>query len=268
MSDPKETELQHLIFGSILVMLLLAIAIIAFFVLYQKRLLKEQRRLQKVKDDYQIQLLGFSISIQEKERVRIGQDMHDEIGSSLSAIKMLVNQLPENDMESRRLIAGIKDGLSNTINDVRKIANNLFPSVLAKFGLADALRYHVNVLSASNTLKIDMAIDTKFDLSFEYELSIYRIIQELINNVINHANAKNLFITLNQTAEGILATVKDDGCGFDATITNDLIRTGIGIKSIKTRVAAMQAALKITSKENSGTLIEITIPLNDGKDHK
>lgn len=268
MSDPKETELQHLIFGSILVMLLLAVAIITFFIVYQKRLLKEQRRLQKVKDDYQRQLLGFSISIQEKERVRIGQDMHDEIGSALSAIKMLVNQLPNNDIESHQLISGIKNGLSNTISDVRTIANNLFPSVLAKFGLADALHHQVKVLSASNTLKIDMMIDAKFELNYEYELAIYRIMQELINNVINHANAKNLLIILNQTTECILATIKDDGCGFDAEIIEDLIQTGIGIKSIQTRVAAMQATLKITSKKNAGTLIEIHIPLNDGKDQK
>lgn len=268
MLNPKETEIQHLIFGSILVMLLLAVAIISFFVIYHRRLLKEQGRLQKVKDKHQRQLLGFSISIQEKERARIGRDMHDEIGSSLSAIKMLVNRLPNTDIENHQLISSIKNGLSNTISDVRMIANNLFPSVLAKFGLADALHHQIKVLSASNILAIDLVLDTKFELNFEYELAIYRIMQELINNVINHANAKNLSIMLNQTPERILATVKDDGCGFDAAIMEDPIQMGIGIKSIKTRVAAMQATLKITSGKDAGTLIEIHIPLNDEKDQR
>nr|WP_283770006.1 sensor histidine kinase [Mucilaginibacter sp. Bleaf8] len=249
-------------------MLLLAIAIVTFFVIYQKRLLKEQRRLQKAKDDYQRQLLNLSITVQEKERIRIGQDMHDEIGSSLSAIKMLVNQLPENDPESDQLISGIKDGLSNTISDVRTIANNLFPSVLTKFGLADALQYQVNLLSAGNILAIDMICDAKFKLNFDYELAIYRILQELINNVIKHANAKSLFIRLNQTDESIFVTVKDDGCGFDTTRIADLKQAGIGIKSVQTRIAAMQAVLKIASEKNKGTVIEINIPLHGGEGRK
>jgi signal transduction histidine kinase len=258
--NPKEPELTVLIFGSVLVTLLLAISIVIFFVIYQKRLLNEQQRRQKLQDEYQRQLLTSSIDVQEKERIRIGQDLHDEIGSSLSAIKMLANQLPENDEESRQLVWEIKNGLSNTIGDVRNIANNLFPSVLSKFGLADALQYLVSVLSAGNTVAIDLVTDKAFALSFECELAIYRIIQELTNNALKHANAKNLAISLSQSENRLFLTVKDDGRGFDASTAMDLTQAGIGIKSIQARIAILQAGMKITSEKNRGTLIEINIP--------
>jgi len=242
-------------------MLLLAISIVIFFVIYQKRLLSEQLRLQKLQDDYQRQLLTSSVDVQEKERIRIGQDLHDEIGSSLSAIKMLTNQLLIDDEESSQLISGIRDGLSNTINDVRNIANNLFPSVLSKFGLVDALQHLATILSAGSSVAIDLITEKTFALSFEYELAIYRILQELINNALKHANAKNLEIKLSQLGNNILLIVKDDGCGFDATTVSDLKYAGIGIKSIQTRVAILQAGMQIVSEKDKGTLIEITIPL-------
>ena len=252
---------MELIFGSVLVMLFLAISIVIFFVIYQKRLLKQQLHLQKLQDDYQRQLLSSSVDAQEKERVRIGQDLHDEIGSSLSAIKMLANQLSVSDEESGQLILGIKDGLSHTINDVRNIANNLFPSVLSKFGLTDALKYLVDVLSVGSAVVISFAGDNIPALNFEYELAIYRILQELINNALKHANATNLIIRLNQSGNKILLLVKDDGSGFDTVVATDLKQAGIGIKSIQTRLEVLQAQMKITSEKNKGTLVEISIPL-------
>lgn len=193
MHEPKEIALRELIFGGILMMLILAISIIIFFVVYQKRLLAQQLRLQQVQNDYQRELLTSSINAQEKERVRIG---HDEIGSSLSAIKMIVNQIQWHDEDSNKIVNGVKGILSNTINDVRNISINLYPSVLAKFGLADALQNLTTFLQDASTLKIDLITDEAFEIPYEKELAIYRIVQELANNTLKHAQAKKLIIEL------------------------------------------------------------------------
>jgi signal transduction histidine kinase len=261
MLDPREASLKELIFGSAFVVLLLAISIIFFFIVYQKRLLAERLRLQAVESDYQRQLLTSSVDVQEKERIRIGQDLHDEIGSSLSAIKMLVGQITMHNNESEELISTITQGIGNTINDVRNIANNLYPSVLAKFGLADALQYLINMLSAGNNLAIELDTDNSFELSFEYELAVYRIIQELANNALKHAKANHLIISVKSAENNLLLIVKDDGCGFDADKIRDLKQTGIGLKSIQTRISILQADLHITSKKDKGTAVEIKIPL-------
>jgi len=261
MPEPQEADLKELIFGSVFVMLLLAISIIIFFVIYQRRLLAEQLRLQDLEGDYQKQLLASSIDVQEKERIRIGQDLHDEIGSSLSAIKMLANQIPQRDEESNYLVSGITQGLSNTIQDVRNISNNLFPSVLSKFGLADALQYLVTILSTGSAVTIDLHTDHAFTLSFENELAIYRIIQELVNNSLKHANAKKLAISLNQLENRLLLLVKDDGCGLDTDSIENLKQAGIGMKSIQTRIAILNAEMKIISEKDKGTTTEISIPV-------
>lgn len=263
MFDSKETELYQLISGSVLLMLLMAIAIVIFFIVYQKRLLNEQSRLQKIQNDYQRQLLNASIAVQEKERIRIGQDMHDEIGSSLSAISMLVSQLPQGQSAETQLVLRIKEGLRDIINDVRNISNNLFPAVLSRFGLADALQHLVDLLSLNNDLAIELDIDSKFKLSFDNELAIYRILQELINNVIKHADAKNLFIRLNQSNGNVHIIVRDDGCGFNITETSEMKHDGIGIKGIQARVAVMQADFQMVSGKNEGTIVEINIPIDE-----
>jgi signal transduction histidine kinase len=264
--NPREAELHQLISGSVFLMLFMAIAIVIFFVVYQKRLLNEQRRLQKIQNDYQRQLLNASIAVQEKERIRIGQDLHDEIGSSLSAISMLISQLPQGQAAEVQLVLRIREGLSDIIKDVRNISNNLFPAVLSRFGLADALQHLADLLSCSHALAIELNIDSEFKLSFDNELAIYRILQELINNVIKHADARNLFIRLNQSNGNVLIIVRDDGCGFNIANISEMKHDGIGLKGIQARVAAMQADFKMVSGINEGTIIEINIPIDAKQD--
>jgi signal transduction histidine kinase len=262
MPDPKEIELKELIFGGVFIMLLLATAIVVFFVVYQKRLLAQQLRLQQIQNDYQLQLLTSSIDAQEKERVRIGHDLHDEIGSSLSAIKMMVNQIQWHDDESSHIVLGMKHVLTNTIQDVRNISMNLYPSVLAKFGLVDALQNLATVLSNASNLSVDLATDESFDLPYEKQLAIYRIVQELSNNALKHAQATELNIELKQTNGQLLLVVKDNGCGYDPSAFKAIKQSGIGLKSIEARTAILQANMQIISSKNLGTQIEINIPLN------
>lgn len=261
MLDPGETNLKELIFGGVFVVLLLAISIVVFFVVYQKRLLTERLRLQALESDYQRQLLSSSVEVQEKERMRIGQDLHDEIGSSLSAIKMLIGQIEATNDEGEALISTINQGLGNTINDVRNIANNLYPSVLAKFRLPDALRYLANLLSMGSSVVIELITDHSFNLSSEYELAVYRIVQELANNALKHANANHLLIRVTSADNYLFLLVKDDGGGFDANKVRDLKQSGIGLKSVQTRISILQADLHIMSESDQGTTVEIKIPL-------
>jgi signal transduction histidine kinase len=257
---PTEFHLKILLLGGVGVLFILALFTILFFFVYQKRLYTAQIHLKELENDYQRQLLSSSIAAQEKERSRIGQDLHDQIGSTLSAIKMLAGQIKTHDEENKNLVSNITHELTNTITDVRHTANNLFPSILSKFGFINALQHLGTLLSAGSDVAVNLFTDETYDLSFDYELAIYRIIQELANNALRHANPSTLDISLHRIDNELRLTVVDNGCGFDANRATVLEQSGIGLKSIRARVAIMQAQLKITSDPGRGTKVEIIIP--------
>ncbi|RZK30166.1 MAG: hypothetical protein EOO61_19630, partial [Hymenobacter sp.] len=154
MDRPEELDLKLMIFGGILLILLLSASVIFFLLAYQKRLLAQQVRLQEVQTDYQRQLLASSIHAEEQERARIGHDLHDGIGSSLSTIKLLINQIQWHDEESHRIVGTVKEIISDTIQDVRSISHNLHPSVLSKFGLSEAIQNLVITVSEASGMEI------------------------------------------------------------------------------------------------------------------
>jgi signal transduction histidine kinase len=258
MDTPKELEMKYMLFSGIMVILLLAISVIIFFIVYQKRLLAQQIRLQSVQHEYQRDLLTSSIAAQEKERVRIGHDLHDEIGSSLSTAKLLVNQLHHTDPEKEQIVNSVNEILSHTIQNLKNISLNLYPSVLTKFGLVEGLQYLVSVLSQASPLTFTLDADEITGLELPQELALYRIVQELVNNAIKHSGASDMKITLKQTAHYIQLGVRDNGCGFDVQEPG---KAGIGLKSIEARKEMLKADMQIQSVPGEGTYIIIRLPL-------
>lgn len=258
MDSPKELEMKYMLFGGIMVILFLAISVIIFFIVYQKRLLAQQIRLQSVQHEYQRELLSSSIAAQEKERVRIGHDLHDEIGSSLSTAKLLVNQLQHTDPEKEHLVNSVKEILSHTIQNLKNISLNLYPSVLTKFGLVEGLQYLVSVLSQASPLTFTFEADEIIGLELQQELALYRIVQELVNNAIKHSGASEVQIELRQTERFIQLSVRDNGCGFN---TQDAGKGGIGLKSIEARKEMLKAEMQIASIPGEGTCIIVRLPV-------
>ncbi|WP_177318696.1 sensor histidine kinase [Chitinophaga sancti] len=250
--------MKYMLFCGILVILFLAISVIIFFIVYQKRLLAQQIRLQSVQHEYQRELLTSSIAAQEKERVRIGHDLHDEIGSSLSTAKLLVNQLNHTDPEKEQLVNSVKEILSHTIQNLKNISLNLYPSVLTKFGLVEGLQYLVSVLSQASPLTFTFDADEISGLELQQELALYRIVQELVNNAIKHSGASDVHLELRQTARFIQLSVRDNGCGFDP---REAGKGGIGLKSIEARKEMLKAEMQIQSVPGEGTCIIVRLPV-------
>lgn len=249
--------MKYMLFGGMMVILFLAISVIIFFIVYQKRLLAQQIRLQSVQHEYQRELLSSSITAQEKERVRIGHDLHDEIGSSLSTAKLLVNQLHHTDPDKEEIVSSVREILSHTIQNLKNISLNLYPSVLTKFGLVEALQYLVSVLSQASPLNFTLEADEITGLELQQELALYRIVQELTNNAIKHSGANEVRILLTQTEREMLLCVSDDGCGFDVQESG---KGGIGLKSIEARKEMLKAEMEIKSVPGEGTKIIIRLP--------
>lgn len=201
------------------------------------------------------------LEAEQKERIRIARDLHDSIGQMLSVVKMNVSSIhyqagPEDKLNTESTL-GIVD---KTIQEVRNISHNLIPEEL-NFGIVNALgEMCVKVNDAGETrviLEVDDEI-SKFEFNKQFELSLYRIVQEIIGNMLKHAEASTISITMKARANTILLSVHDDGVGFDTSLIRE--SKGLGWKNIIARVNLLNGKMNIQSERIRGTQIEIIIP--------
>jgi signal transduction histidine kinase len=263
----SEQEIIGLLFGGIVVMLLLASALVAFFLIYQKKLIAQRLALQTIQSAYQKELLVATIQAEDRERQRIGSDLHDEIGSSLSAAKMLMGQLAESvsiTTKEQEVVTLIKGILDDSVQNVRNISQSLHPAVLVRFGLSRALENLGYVCADAFANGMDVRVEFDAPLSQSQELALYRIVQEVVNNAMKHARASRVTVHLQQQPSGLTLTVTDDGCGFDYAQAQKSNKLGLGLKSLAARASLLDASLHLDSAPGKGTGVRIEMPLAVG----
>ena len=253
-----------LLYGGVVVMLLLALALVAFFLIYQRKLVSQQLALQTIQGAYQKEVFAAAIQAEERERERIGNDLHDEIGSSLSAAKMLMAQLEDSTSttpKEKEVVLLIKGIIGNSLQDIRNISQNLHPAVLARFGLSKALHNLGHVCTDAFADGVEVHVELAAALPYPHELALYRIVQELINNALKHAQASRVTVQLLQAPPGLVLTVTDDGCGFDYAHVRANNPGGLGLKSLAARVSLLDASLRLESVPSQGTRVRVEVPL-------
>jgi signal transduction histidine kinase len=253
MAAPPEVAFGQLLFVGIGFMLLAGGSLLVFLVTYQKRLLMQQLQLRVVEAEHQQQLLAAIIEAQEGERARIGQELHDGIGGTVASAKMLVSRLrrsPDGQLPADQA-ALLEELMSTAAQDVRSISHSLYPAVLARYGLAEAIQHLVDVYNETGPLPVELTLHYEQPLALPQELALYRICQELMHNALKHAKeARCLRVSLEQTPQQLTLTVADDGCGFvpDATLSR-----GAGLRSIEVRAQMLHATLQRTTAPSQGT---------------
>ena len=257
---PSQIDVYILLFGGTLLMFLLAGMLLFFVSSYQKRLLRNKADVEKMKVRHQLDLFQSSIDAMEDERRRVSRDLHDEIGAALSVLRLQVGQMnidqgfnPEN---TQNLIVGSKQLIDNTIENVRRISNDMLPSGLEEFGLKYAIEMLCDKVESVSKLMINLNINSLERLDNRFELSLYRILQELLNNTLKHANATEVnidFITENQL---LTIIYQDNGQGFDP---DKLSKKGLGLKNIESRVSMIRGKLEYKNDLEKGMGIVLTV---------
>ncbi|MBF9221179.1 sensor histidine kinase [Hymenobacter ruricola] len=268
MASPEEVAFGSLLFWGIGMMLLAAGCLLLFLFTYQKRLLQQQLRLRTAETEHQQALLAAIIEAQEGERERIGQDLHDGIGSTLATAKLLVNRLSSQPTpaNSPELLALVEELMATAVQDARSISHSLYPAVLARFGLADALQHLVDIGNETGALPIALELHYPRPLPLRQELALYRICQELVHNALKHAKgATRLSVKLQQQGQRLTLSVEDDGCGLRAPAAGGLQPAGVaglGLRNIDVRVQMLGARLHQPALATPGThfLIELQTP--------
>lgn len=254
-----QTLNQLYLTSGILLLLLLALGI--FYALLRQRQktknLEQQKRIDDLMRQKEMERVNAMLSGQENERKRIAEALHDQIGSLLSTVKHYLSSIDRKN--KHELITKAELQLDNAIEEMRRISQNLVSGVLVKFGLIAAVKELANTIRDSGTLNIKV-ISTGFDerLNSDMEIYVYRILQELISNALKHAKAQSIVIRLKQEKENILLIIKDDGIGFSPQSIDKNKTTGLN--NIIQRVELKKGRIKIDSESQKGTTIGIEMP--------
>lgn len=243
------------------ILLLLTGGIVTFVIRDQRRRMRQQLELQRMREDAQQQALEAALLAQEDERQRIAADLHDGVGTTLAIAKMHLHSLgdPTRTQEAADL-------LDQVITEVRRISRNLLPAALQKFGLPFALDSLARTVPSDAHTKVSIEQGgTPRRLDPGLELIVYRIAQELLGNGLKHAQAANLRIAVNFEQQQLTLHYNDDGIGFNP-ITNEIMpapgtRTGLGLTNLRSRVAVLRGTLHHESAPGEGTSVWITLPI-------
>lgn len=254
-----ELPLTLILFG-ILGMLLLAIAIIIFFLVYQKRLFSQEETLRTIESTYQKKLLQYAFEAQEAERKRIAADLHDDIGSILSATKLYLYQLNPTlaTANYQTLQKETTELIDQAINQIRGISHNLFPPNLEHLGFLQTVQYFCQRIQKTNKISLQFNSDEVLGLTKQQELSIYRILQELVTNTLKHAQATEITLTFKRPPTGFKMLYKDNGIGFQVA-SNKTMNQGIGTKNIESRANSMDASFHFDSTLGEGMSFELIL---------
>jgi signal transduction histidine kinase len=241
---------------------LLGIGLYAFLTYKNLQINKKlaQNEIQNLKQQHQLSATESIIKSQEEERHRMARDLHDGLGGILSGIKYSLNTMTGNVILPESSVTVFNNALGQldtAINEMRRVAHNMMPESLLKFGLNDALKDFCHNINQTGSMKVHYTTNLTERLEQTTEVTLYRIVQELINNAIKYANATDLYIQLSKNDDKLLLSVEDNGIGFDMSKLEQ--NAGIGLKNIENRVAYLNGKLEIQSQPDKGTLTIIEI---------
>lgn len=253
-------------------MLVLVIGLVIFIIFHQRRVLRYQLQLQRMEQAQQKLLLKASIRLQEEERQRIAADLHDDAGPLLATVRLylsenLVNQDRATQLQS---IYQTRQILDDTIQLVRNISHSLMPPTLKNFGLESALADMFQKISGSGSINASCRFhDYKDRLKQDKELSIYRIVQELISNTLKHSNSSFIHLTQNMHGADFVLRLHHDGRGLVQADFEKLTKSniGLGLKNITSRLKVVQGKI-FFERDLSQTYYKVTIeiPREDSPD--
>jgi signal transduction histidine kinase len=240
---------------------ILIISLLAYRTYTQKQKLQQQRIIE-LETQQQLTATEAVLKGEEQERTRLAKDLHDGLGGMLSGIKFSFNTMkgnlimtPENNQAFERSM----DMLDSSIKEMRRVAHNMMPEALVKFGLDTALRDFCNDINKSGALEVSyqsLGLENA-EIAQTTAITIYRIVQELINNTMKHAGAKTAIVQVTKSNERLSVTVEDDGQGFDTGILQKA--KGMGWSNIQNRIEFLKGRLDVRSENGKGTSVHFEL---------
>jgi len=262
----EEENILIVIVSATIILLLLATFIVLFLFVYQKRMYKHKRHVQKMQEDFKQELVNSKVELQEQVLNSVSEEIHDNLGQMLSVVKLnlvKLGKMASKEEDKTKVIGELKTQVSGVINDMRSISKTLSKDFISDFGLVESLK--VELARIKRTGEMDAVLicegkDTLY-LDGQSQIVLFRIAQELINNAIKHAEAKQIKATVTFFDDSLKMTIEDDGKGFDleAIEIKNSQNSGNGLRNMKNRVKIIGGVLNLNSIIGKGTNATIEI---------
>lgn len=255
------------IYSILTIALFLAAAFLYIAFKQRSKTLKQKQQLHsleldKIKQEHRISKLSAMVEGQEQERTRLARDLHDGLGGLLSGVKIELSalQTPGQSSPQQTIVHKTLRNLDNAVDELRRIARSMMPEVLLTYGLGEATQEYCNGLKKSGIPVTCQVYNYRNDMSHSRQVTLYRIMQELINNAVKHAGASQILVQLQQRDNRIFLTVEDDGIGFDQSAIKAL--KGAGLANIQSRTEMLQGSMEISSAPGTGASFTIECSIN------
>jgi two-component system, NarL family, sensor kinase len=251
-----------ILLGTVIVMSLV-IAIIVFIVLYQQKIYRFNKRVLQLEEEKKQILLHASIRFQEEERQRIAADLHDDAGPLLATVRLYLNENMINQDHATQLqsIYNAKQIIDDTIRLIRNISHSLMPPTLKNFGLESAVNDLFQKITGSGSIYASARFhDYKRRLTVEQESLVFRVLQELVNNILKHSNAGFIHLTQNANQDFMFFRLNHDGQGLTQPEFERLNHSalGLGLKNIASRTEILKGRIYF-ELDSSGTYYKVTL---------
>lgn len=264
----RQQQLTNAILGGIVLVIVLVALLYRHNYRQKKKLLEtdallKQQRIAELEKEQQLLAAEAVLRGQVEERSRLAKDLHDGLGSILSGVKYSFSNMKENMIITPEAAEAFERGmgmLDKSIHELRRVAHNMMPEALMKFGLDTALRDFCQSIDQSGAVKLTYSSYNINETSIPgtRAAAIYRIVQELVNNILKHAAATTALVQLIRKDDALSIAVEDNGRGFDVAVLQE--NQGIGYLNLRHRVAWLNGTIDIQTEPGKGTSVNIEIP--------
>lgn len=240
--------------------------IVTILFLYQRKQYRQQQELARVKEEYEQEVLKSQLEIQETTLKSIAQELHDNIGQVLSVVKLSLAVLPlEKEHPASAPLQHIRETLNKAVYDLADLTKSLHTDRIAQIGLAESIRFDLDTLRKTGLTKVNLELQgDEYRLGEQKEIFIFRIFQELVNNILKHAKATQIAISLDYSSEDVfILSVRDNGMGFNMEEKRNSLSpmSGVGLKSMLNRAKLIGAKMEFTSEPGNGTFVQMKLPM-------
>ncbi len=263
----QQLQIQHKnTINAILIVGILALTLIAglgYRSYYQKQKLQKQR-ISELETEQRLSAAQAVLKGEEQERARLAKDLHDGLSGMLSGIKYSLQNMKGNLImteENQQAFERSMDMLDTSIQEMRRVAHNMMPEALVRYGLDAALKDYISEINKSGMVKVvyqSMGMENK-EMEKSAALAIYRIIQELLNNIIKHSKATEALVQLFNENGKFVINVEDNGKGFDTRLSEE--KGGMGWRNIRSRIELLNGKVDLQSSADHGTAVNIEFDL-------
>ena len=258
----KFPETFLMVMGVTAIILILVTLIISYLFISDKRKNQHRQQLLEMNSQYEKTLLESQLKIQEETFLSISQNLHDNIGSTISTAMLLLytdhqttaDELDNNRKEALRM-------MDRVVDDLKNISRSLNAGYLKDIGLSEAIRQRMEQIGRSKKYEIELSLNEMPQrLDSHKQVLLFYIFQELLNNIHKHAKAKKISVNLQYKPNELVMQIRDDGIGLDRTETEKMNASGSGLINMKRHASMMSATLHIQSENGNGTEIMLTVP--------